>query len=396
MLKSMKPSVSSVLALLASATLTSCLSPQDLGSTPQDASADPGCEAGTRFGADDLECGKTEAEIDLSVQTPTGTAALRGDITSLQPTRFGRSHAVDITVRNQGESPATALTFALRSQSTGAFSFETASTVEGITPCASTLAAGAECSARLIFAPQGAPYQSTNYRETLAIQYQNGKEARAMEFALEGTGEFCARRTRALELNHNPLRKAARLESDTIQLTQSFGLPSATAEGALQEVSAIRIPIARASAKTQLSGLILSLHVTDLSNPNRPAGAPLARIRLEQSELDALWNEALLQDNWLESTADRDQQGALGVPADIEFRLPEPLALLPGSRLVWTLETVGLASGGLLVGRHENLHGGDEAYAEGTAGLLSANGERFTAHPFFDFNFSIDTCVSPL
>lgn|GEM_PF-3261119 len=396
MLKSMKTSVSSVLALLASATLTSCLSPDDIGSTPQDAAADPGCEAGTRFGADDLECGKSEAEIDLSVQTPAGSAVLRGDITTLQPTRFGRSRHIDITVRNQGESAATGITFTLRSQSPGAFRFDASPHGDNITPCTDTLPAGSECSARLVFTPQGAPYQRTIHRDSLALQYQNGKEIRALEFALEGTGEFCANRTRALAVEHNSLRRAARLESDTIQITQSFELPAATSEGVLQEVSSIRIPLARASSKTQFSGLVLSLHAADHSDSNRPSGAPLAQVRLSQSELNTLWNEALLQDNWLEATADLEHLGAIGVPADIEFKLPEPLTLAAETRLVWTLRSEGLVSGGILVGRHENLSGGDEAYQDGTAGLLTANGERFTAHPFFDFNFSIDSCVSPI
>jgi hypothetical protein len=392
----MKKHATSVLALLAGASLSSCLSSEDMGSNSK-APSDPGCEAGTRFGADELECGKSEADIDLSVQTPSGTAVLRGEPTLIEATRFGTSRTMDIKIRNLGQSPATALTLNLGTQQDeSVFAVGSSGSDLPAAPCGATLAPGAECTIRLVFSPWGKPYERKTWKNTLTLEYQNGREARLLEFPIEGNGEFCASQEVGLTSPHNPRKTAARLESDSVQLTQSFVLPSrseTSSEAILNPaLSELRIPIAKSSQKTRFSFLHLSVHASDPTQPSRPIGAALASTSLPFVDLQAAWESPGTDIEWTESETG---QGVLATPRELVFRFADPVTLPTEVPLVWVLGAHDLTGGHLLVSRHENLDGKDEAYGDGAAGLLSAQGTRFTAHPYFDINFSFAACLGP-
>lgn len=387
----MKKHASSVLALLAGASLTSCLSSEDMGSNPK-APATAGCEAGTRFGADDIECGKTEADIDLSVQTPTGAAVLRGEPTLIEPTRFGQSRAMDIKIQNLGQTSATALNLSLAADTDTAFSVTNSGTELPESPCGTILIPGAECTIRLNFSPQGKAYERKTWKTTLALEYQNGREARLLEFPIEGKGEFCASQQNRLTAAYNPRKTAARLESDAVQLTQSFVLPRREGTLANPELSDLHLPLARSSLKTRFTSLQLSIHAADPTQPSRPVGPALAVASATFDELEAAWETAGAQVEWLESESG---ETLLATPRDIAFRFVEPITLPTDTPLVWVLGTEGLTGGSLLVARHENVSGSDEGYLDGSAGLLSAHGTRFTPHPWFDINFSFDDCLPP-
>ena len=373
--------------------LASCLSTQDVGSQQ---TLNPGCEAGTRFGEDDIECGNSEADINLSVGTPAGQALLREEATSIGRTRFGETRIIEVVIKNLGQTLATDLRTQLNNEGAND---QTLTLVEENAEdlpqllhrrCSTTLEPGMECAIPLRFAPNGSPFTSQTWTASLRIEYQNGREQRLLEFPLEATGEDCAERQAIAHFETPEIRHYGRIESDSLQITQSLELSPGSGSAEPSEIATLQIPLRLSSLKTRVEHLRISLHLEDPEVPGLPLFPAIAETSLAGENLYP--GRGRSQVSMLPST---DEESSTAIPFQwLRFTFEKPVQVASGSRLVWALQTEGLKSGSLLYGRHEDLNSARSGYLGGIAGTYSEVSHSFTALPFLDTHFILESCAN--
>ncbi len=374
--------------------LTGCLSQSDIGSNQN---LNPGCEAGTRFGQDNVKCGESAAELDLSLGAPSQQALLRGQGTTHWVTRFGSNQLIPIQIQNLGQTPATLFRATLVGDPVPSDIFMIVPSSElpsgSLPPCGEQIAPLEKCNLTLRFQPRGQNYQAQRWRSTLVVEYEDGRAQQQLQFPMELEGELCSRQSPGLEFDREPLREVGRLESDRLAVTQAFQTTDLLALPA--EISHIWVPLKLSRNQTRFDRLVLSIHLNEDDRGGNPRFEPIFESELRFAEFQERVASSMPPLNPVQAPF-TDFETELSGFTWIRFELPAPLKFDEPTTVHWALRTEGLKDGALLFGKVDEIEQGGMGYPSGHAGtwtLPLTGPARYAAQTYRDIEFRVDQCL---
>jgi hypothetical protein len=294
-------------------------------------------------------------------------------------------------VKNWGETAATDVDFGLTGAGVGddvlqLLTTESQQVKSNSNTCNNRIDANTECSLYILFTPVGEPYTERTWNAALRVRYQDGRNTQETVVSIEALGGLCARQELGLAFESAAPLESGRLDSDAIEIHQSFRLDDLALDS--NELAAVSLRLKLSRNQTRFDQLLVSIHETEGSLPESDYRPPIATAAMDFS---AFTRES---QSWVQIHSELHESA--NPWAWYRFELPVPAAISESKNYSFSLKTIGLKNGSVLFGKMDDLDNAGLGYPGGMASIWSLPNHGLPHHsplPHRDLEFQLEQCA---